>query len=81
MTEALRALRPGGLLWVKGQDAMEHGRQCWSDVELHAIAMTLGMVGVDKFYLTNPARLHHRWPNQKHSRRNISFMWLFRTPA
>ena len=79
MAEARRVLRPGGLLWVKCKDQIESGQQRWAHVELHAIATELGFVAVDKFYLTNPARLFdQRWPTQTHARKNISFLWLFR---
>jgi hypothetical protein len=57
MTEAARVLRRGGLLWVKGKDEIENGRQCWAHVELHLIAQELGMVAVDKFYLTTGMRM------------------------
>lgn len=79
MREAQRVLRLGGLLWVKCKDETESGQQRWAHIELHAIATELGMVAVDKFYLTNPARLlDRRWPTQAHARKNVSFLWIFR---
>jgi len=82
MTEAARVLRRGGLLWVKGKDMIENGRQCWAHIALHDVAKDeLGMIPDDKFYLSTGLRMLDRRPTQRHSRRNISFLWIFRKPG
>jgi hypothetical protein len=78
MSEAVRALRRGGLLWAKGKDEIENGRQCWAHVELHTIAQELGMTAIDKLYLQTGLRMLDRRPTQRHSRRNVSFLWVFK---
>jgi hypothetical protein len=81
MTEAARVLRRGGMAWIKGKDMLENGRQCWAHVELHKIAQQLGMVAVDKLYLATGMRMLDRRQTQRHSRRNVSFLWLFKKVA
>jgi hypothetical protein len=47
--EAARALKPGGLLLVKGKDQIESGRQRWSRDELPRAARRCGFVDQDMF--------------------------------
>lgn len=86
MIAAWRALRPGGLLWVKCQDEIESGHQKWSHVEILDLArrrcvQTAGEVpfkAVDLFVLmqaTTPAR---RLAYQLHARKNHSYLWVFK---
>lgn len=77
MTEARRVLRPGGQLWIKCQDEIEHGCQKWSHIELHAIACELGFTAQDFFVLTRP-NATVRVPRQLHARKNHSYLWVFR---
>ena len=42
-------LRPNGQVWVKCQDEIESGRQCWSHIEIRAIARKLGFKAKDLF--------------------------------
>lgn len=82
MREAMRVLRPGGRLWVKGKDEIESGRQCWSHVELHADAVNLGYYVKDSFILVPPSRTSmRRWDTQKHARKVHSFLWVFEKPV
>jgi len=82
MTEALRITRPQGFLLVKTKDTIEHGRQVWSHVHLHNIGVELGMYPKDLFYLATRPPIEQRWngTTQKHSRKNISQLWVFQTP-
>jgi len=86
MIAAWRALKPGGLLWVKCQDEIESGKQKWSHVEIldlagRRCAQTQGEIpftAVDLFVLmqaTIPAR---RLPYQLHARKNHSYLWIFK---
>lgn len=82
MREAMRILRPGGRLWVKGKDEIESGRQCWSHVELHGDAGRIGFYVKDSFILVPPSRTSmRRWATQKHARKVHSFMWIFEKPV
>lgn len=49
LREARRVLRPNGQVWVKCQDEIESGRQCWSHIEIRAIARKLGFKAKDLF--------------------------------
>lgn len=78
MTEAMRILKPGGLLLVKCQDEIESGRQQWSHIEVRDIACRLGMTIQDLFVVTqrHAPRIQRR--EQKHARKNHSYMWVFK---
>lgn len=81
MREAMRVLRPGGRLWVKGKDEIESGKQMWSQVELHSDAVGLGYYAKDSFILVPPSRTSmRRWATQKHARKVHSFLWIFEKP-
>jgi hypothetical protein len=79
MTEAVRVLTPnGGLLFVKCQDEVQSGEQCWSHLELYHEAMTLGLLARDLFILVPHAKPGQtRWARQLHARRNHSYLWIF----
>jgi hypothetical protein len=75
--EAARVLTPGGLLWLKGQDEIESGRQCWSHAEVRLAAERCGFLPQDQFFLVTWAtQVDDR--GQKHARRNHSWLWIFR---
>ncbi|MBF9327953.1 MULTISPECIES: hypothetical protein [Mycobacteroides] len=81
MTEAMRVLRHGGRLLVKGKDEVESGRQCWSHAELREDAESMGLYARDFFILVPPARTSmNRWSTQKHARKVHSFLWVFEKP-
>lgn len=81
MTEAIRILKPGGHLLVKGKDEVESGRQCWSHAELREDAEAMGLYARDFFILVPQARTSmNRWSTQKHARKVHSFLWLFEKP-
>jgi hypothetical protein len=77
MREAMRVLRLGGLLWVKCQDEIESGRQCWSHIEIEQDARDLGFCAVDLFVLVRPAATV-QVKRQLHARKNHSYLWVFR---
>jgi hypothetical protein len=78
MDEAKRVLKPGGRLFVKCQDQIESGKQRWVHLELYGYATTeLGMYGRDLLVLVQKSRPAIRWPNQKHARKNHSYLWVF----
>jgi hypothetical protein len=78
MTEACRILKPGGLLLVKCQDEVESGRQRWSHLEIYEIAKRLGMAGHDLFVLVQKRNPMIQRANQKHARKNHSYLWIFK---
>lgn len=78
MREAWRVLRPNGQTWVKCKDQVESGRQCWSHIELHDIAIKLGFFARDLFVITPDSRTTpNRWARQIHARKNHSYLWVF----
>lgn len=78
MQEAKRVLKDGGLLWVKCQDEIESGRQCYSHIEIYNTATILGFYAKDLFILkqNSPPLVQNK--QQKHSRKNHSYLWIFR---
>lgn len=82
MREAMRVLRPGGFVFVKGKDEIESGRQCWSQTELLLDAQSMGLYGKDAFVLTPTSRTSmRRWKKQLHARKVHSFLWVFEKPV
>lgn len=83
MTEAARALRDGGQLWVKCKDTIASERQCWSHIDIHRMAQELGMYARDLFLLVPAAPSTvvsgGRWPRQFHARKVHSYLWIFET--
>jgi hypothetical protein len=78
MVEGRRILRPGGLLWVKCSAEVESHRQRMGHIESLDIAVgELGMIVEDRFVLVraSPPPVQHR---QRHSRKNLSYLWVFR---
>jgi hypothetical protein len=81
MTEAARVLKPGGTLWVKCADEIEHGVQQRSHMEVFQFAQRLGLIDQDLFLLMQEGRPVTNTTKQKHARKNCSFLWVFRKPA
>lgn len=75
--EALRVLRPGGRLFVKCQDQIQAGKQRWVHIELFDFARSLGFYARDLMVLVQKTRPAIRWPEQKHARKNHSYLWVF----
>ena len=82
MREAMRVLRHGGRILVKGKDEIESGKQCWSQTELLLDAISLGLYGKDSFVLVPSSRTAMgRWSKQLHARKVHSFLWVFEKPT
>lgn len=81
MSEACRVTRIGGRVWVKCQDEVCSGYQWWTHIEVYEIARRLGMFAKDLFVLLpdqNPVIQHKQ---QKHARKNHSYLWIFERPT
>lgn len=81
MKEAFRILKIGGTLWVKCKDEIESSYQRWSHVEILKIANELKMFGKDLFILVQENDPHIQHINQQHSRKNHSYLWIFKKPT
>ena len=81
MAEALRCLKEGGRVWVKCQDQIESGYQRWSHVEIHDMAIELGLFGKDLFVLKQRGRPHIQHKRQLHARKAHSYLWIFQKPT
>jgi hypothetical protein len=79
--EAAWVLKPGGLLFVKGKDEIEHGRQCWSRDELPRAATRCGFTEQDFFlYESQTGMANLPWNGehaQRHARKNHSYLFVF----
>ncbi len=78
MREALRVLKHKGILIVKCQDQIESGKQRWIHIELYQFALSLGMIVEDMMVLVQKTQPTIRWPQQKHTRKNHSYFWVFK---
>lgn len=76
MAEAMRVLRPGGYAWIKGQNQIESGIQCWNDLALFNIAADLGFNACDKFLFIRKNALPSGGV-QRTARKRDSFLWIF----
>ena len=82
MKEAKRVLKnPGGMLWVKCKDEIESGYQRWSHIEIYNIAKDLGFYAKDLFVLTQKITPIVQFKKQQHSRKNHSYLWIFKLPT
>jgi hypothetical protein len=79
MAEALRVLRPGGLLWVKCKDEVERGQQCWSHIEIYGDATALGLNARDLMVVLTgpPGQGGNGGGQQRYAWKNFSFLWIF----
>ena len=77
MRECVRVTKPDGFIWVKIQDEIESGQQCWSHQQIELIAVKLGLTMKEMFILCNgsPHIQHHP---QHHARRNHSYLMIFK---
>lgn len=78
MQEAHRVLVGGGLIWVKCQDEIESSVQKYSHIELYEIARELGFYAKDLFVLMQESNPTIQHKNQKHARKNHSYLWIFK---
>ena len=79
MAECRRITRKGGRILVKTKDTIEHGKQVWSHVQIHNDAVRLDLYPKDLFVLKTQPPCENRWKGspQKHSRKNLSYLWVF----
>ena len=81
MGEAKRILKQGGTLWMKCADEVENCRQRRGHVEVFQIAVDLGLQDEDLFILMQEGRPVTSRHEQRHARKNCSFLWVFRKPS
>ncbi len=81
MTEAMRVLKPGGLLWVKCMDQIVASGQGRQTIDVYNEALRLGFEDQDQFQLVTSASVTHvHRGRQLHARKNISVLWIFKKP-
>lgn len=79
MKEGRRVLKKDGLLWVKCKDEIESSVQRMSIVEIHDIAVRVLRMTVKDLFVLIPSSLPPiQVKNQKHARKNHSYLWLFK---
>jgi len=79
MKEALRVLKPGGLLLVKCADEIESGKQRRLHIEVWLYArLGLGFLDQDGLQLTQVRNPHRHHQRQLHAHNNLSHLWVFR---
>jgi len=77
MSESHRILKKGGFLFVKCQDEIESSKQKWSHIEIFAIALEIGFYAKDLFVLHQNGKPTIQHKQQKHARKNHSYLWVF----
>ncbi len=82
--EFYRLLKEGGYLVFKCQDKVSSGKQYFSHVYIHNMAISLGFYPKDLLVYVKKNRISAAWQtaNQKHARKFHSYFWIFqkRTP-
>ena len=80
--EAVRVLRPGGILIVKCQDEVSAGKQHLAHVQIVNGCESLGLHSIDLFVFVRTNRPGvSRVVTQVHARKNHSYFLVFRKPA
>jgi hypothetical protein len=69
----------GGWLVVKCQDKVSSGKQYFSHVYLHNMAVSLGLYPKDLLVYVKKNRISAAWQtaNQQHARKFHSYFWIF----
>ena len=78
MTEAMRVLKPKGTMWVKCMDQIMSGKQHRQHIAVFDIAIEMGLIDEDLFILMQKGVPTMRHDYQLHSRKNFSYLWVFR---
>jgi len=82
MKESKRILKENGTLFVKCQDEIETSKQKFSHIEIYDIATKeLNFIAEDFFVLLNTKNPVVKNQNQKHARKNHSYLWVFKKLA
>lgn len=72
-------LAPKGFLIVKCQDKVSSGKQYFSHIYIHNMALELGFYPKDLFVLHNKSKMIGKWGgNQVHAFKFHSFFWIFK---
>jgi len=77
MQEGFRILKTNGTMWIKCKDEVESSIQRWGHVEIYEMALEIGLYAKDLFILTQSSKPIIQHKNQKHARKNHSFLWIF----
>jgi len=78
LLEFHRILEKDGILIVKCQDKVSSGKQYFSHVFIHNIAVEIGFYPKDLFILLARNRMVADWQrNQQHARKFHSYFWVF----
>jgi hypothetical protein len=79
LREFERVLVHGGWLVVKCQDKVSSGKQYFSHVYLHNMAVSLGLYPKDLLVYVKKNRISAAWQtaNQQHARKFHSYFWIF----
>ena len=82
MAEACRIVRPGGRILVKTQDTIESGRQRWTHIHLHNVAVGMDLYMRDLMQLFRNPPCETRWAGlkQRHSRKCNSYLLVLEQP-
>lgn len=82
MAEACRIVRPGGRILVKTQDTVESGRQRWTHIHLHNVAVGMDLYMRDLMQLFRNPPCETRWAGlkQRHSRKCNSYLLVLEQP-
>jgi len=78
MAEGLRVLKNNGLMLIKCQDEIETSKQKISHIEIYDYAFRLKMDVEDLFILVQNKYPYIQHKEQKHARKNHSYMWIFK---
>ena len=78
MKECWRILKGGGQMWVKCKDGQRGDKQVMTHIAVHDIAIReLSMAVYDLFILRRKQQPMMRFPTQRYSRKNHSYLWVF----
>jgi len=72
-------LKPKGYLFVKCQDKVSSGKQYFSHIYLHNMAIEIGFYPKDLFILVNKSKMIGHWGDaaQQHARKYHSYFFVF----
>jgi len=81
LKELKRITKPGGYIFVKCQDEIYGGKQKWTHIEIHEMAVEeFGFYTKDLFVLVNTRKPKPLY-KQQHVRKNHSYLWVFQVKA